>query len=420
VPGKLSEYGKYFRAVFLIVPVLLAFLFFGSMLKYRFDRFHGNYSGFIHLREEGIQRNPLLTEDQELSQNLRTFRGGGHDTKFYYTVAFDPFLTRFAKTPEVYSTLVDSPRVRFSRIGYPLLIKLFSGDRAQYFPRTMVWLVLLSNCLAVFALAKIMALHEIHPLWSLTYLLIPGLTVSCVRVLPESISAALLLVGLYAYFRDKLILSAVFLSTAILVRETSAIAVVMIFVWEMFDRRWSRSFILLCSLIPYLGWKLFLTYRLFPVFQWSTLTYSQPVLGFPLNGILAVLQQIQAGQYPPGDRQSAVFYMAMLLLLLIASVYFLFKRRDVVSLTFFVYMFLAISLNYEKVWKGLGNVERTTFEGFLFFIIASLNSTPKSHKHKWRIGFALAVFSSVLLIYDLVFLTADKPFQAGLLLKGFF
>ena len=382
------------------------------MLRNTLQSFNGNYSGFIHLQGFGIRRNPFLKNNPDLNSDLLIFAKGGHDTKFYYAVAFDPFLSVFKNSPRIYSRLVDSPRLRFARIGYPLLINLFSAGKPQYFPQAMVWLILLSNCIAVYFLARILMVLSVNPIWALFYILTPGFTVSCIRVLPESISAAFLLGALYFYFKDRIAVCVVLLSAAILVRESNVIAVMITGIWEIVSRRKERGLFIFSSVLPYVGWKLFLTYRLFHLFGWSTLFYSPGVLDVPLKSIFNVFWNVQAGQYPTEERASAVFYATLLLSVFVFSLITLIRRRDLTTALCFTYSLVAVSLDYQKVWIGLANVERTTFEALLLFV-------PLCLKTKDRAAIFAAALGLLLLTYDLFYLTANDSFRAGIVLSGF-
>ena len=402
----------------ILLTVLLAFFFFGSMLLSTLKSFNGNYSGFIHLQPHGIQRNAFLKANPNLSRNLLVFHRGGHDTKFYYSVAFDPFLSTFSKKLIVYERMLDSPPLRFSRIGYPLLIHFFSAGNPERFPKTMMWLVLLSHCFSIFFLAKILTHYDQSAFWALLYLIIPGLTVSSVRVLPESISAAFLLAGVFFYLKQRFVVCALFLSFAILIRESNMIVVLIASAWEAVLKNKSGALLLMGSLLPFICWRLFLTYRLFPFFGWSTLFHSAQVLSFPFHGIGVLFHQIAIHQYPAKHASPAMFLAILLCLMFFVSVYLLVRRRDAITILFFCYSLLAVSLDYDKTWTGFRNAERVTFESFIFFIIAC---GPFKGSLRFPIlRAALLFFFTMTLLYDLFFLSLKGSFHAGLILAGFF
>ena len=56
---------------------------------------------------------------------------------------------------------------RFSRVGFSLLTKLFSGDRWALYPATMTWLILISLLACGFVFALIACDAGAHPAWGL-------------------------------------------------------------------------------------------------------------------------------------------------------------------------------------------------------------------------------------------------------------
>lgn len=390
------------------------FLFFVFQMLYSLKEFEGNYSGFLVLSPKFVYKNPLLLDREEITDDLMIAPGeGGYDAQFFYVMSFDPFLRTFAHRPRLYRKVVDAPPYRFGRIGYSVMAKVFSFDRPEFYPQTMIFLILISHFIAALFLARIAHFYNVSALWGLLYLLVPAFTVSLRVGLPESIASAFLVAGTYYFIREKLLPAVVLFAFAILVRETSAVLVACAIAGELLKRRIKIAGLLSLSLAPYLLWRIYLGWRLFPTFKWKAFFFDPEGTNLPFAGIRMLYETLYRGEYVPEAATAATVFGAFLIFLFGFSIFLLWKRRDFITFAFFVYSLLAVSLDYKNVFVPILNAERVTYEAFVLLLVAFL--TFRRHFIVRAISLAFFV---ILLYYDWTIFNYSHFFRAGLLWGG--
>lgn len=397
------------REIQSLIVLVIVFVFYLSSVTYQLQQFQGNYSGFLTISKKRAIKTSLL--DDNLRKQLLLYEGGGGDGQYFYMMAFDPFLTRFQDQLAKYRDGVDLPPYRYRRIGFSLLTKLFSFDRPEAYPQTMILLILFSQLLAVFFLIRIALLYQQHPFWSLLYFLVPGFCISQRFGLPEPMAAAFLLGGLLFYLKQKLPLAAVFFAASLLTRETGILLVVAIATFELLKRHWKTVITICASAVPYFLWRLFLTWRLFGTWGWSGFYLEPGNVGAPFAGLVQLYSAIATGIYPPDLVLPGVLLPLLLLLVLVISLYCFSQKRDFLSLSILGYSFLALCLTFRKVWLNASNVERLSFEIFLLFVVLFLSLEEK----KSFLRYAFLCFFICLFLYDLFFFSVRDFFRAGLM-----
>lgn len=300
----------------------------------------------------------------------------GYDGQFYYYMTYDPFLSRFKDKPWKYKLMIDAPPYRYSRIGFSLLTKLSSLDRPRLYPRTMIWLILFSHFFGAFFLVKIIQFYKQSPFWAFLYILIPGFQLSLNRALPESIAAVCLLGGLYFYLKEKPLATASFFALSFLTRETGVLLALGIIFFELFRKKNLRNALLIVlSFIPLIFWRFFITLRLFGDYRWETLFSSTNDFHFPFSGFVKLGKEILAHKYLEDLILAATVYPIVLTCIFLFSLYFLWRKKDFLSLSLFAFSLVSVLLRYEKVWLHVGNGIRVTYEAVLFLIIVFISQS---------------------------------------------
>ena len=354
-------------AIALVVAAFFTVLMFNRLN----DRYGGNYSGFLQLDRTRIQESPLLVGRDDIKRTL-SLTEGGYDGMYMYFMAYDPFLLAFKDAPDRYGQVVDQPPYRYTRIGFSVLTKLFSLNHPEWFPRTMMWLIIVSHFAAALALGGILRHGGGHPAWALLYVFVPGLTQSLFTGLPESIAAAGLLAAVWLMLKSRMALAALCLAATLLVRETSAIFVAVMVLWLWGVRReWRTGFVIGLSVAPLIAWRMYVTWRLFPVSGWDGFFFSPGNVGMPFRGIVDLWATIARGEYyswHPPLAAAGKLYPLVLIAALIASLVLLWKRRDGVGAAAVAYSLLALSLDYQHVWLHVGSAERVSFDVFVLLL----------------------------------------------------
>lgn len=400
------------KALINALIIWIIFLFFYSFLLSTLESFGGNYSGLLRLRERRVNRIPFLTE--EIRQTLILKDEGGYDGQWYYYISFDPFLSRYPA--EVYNDIVDAPPYRYTRIGFPLLTNLFSGVDPFRFPQIMVLLILFFNVAGAIFFLKIIQHLQRSPFWAFLYVLIPC-TTACLNLgVPEAISMALVLGGIYFYLKDRLPFAILFFTCSILVRETSMLFVLIVAAMELFQKKRLKAAIVIAagSIFPLVVWKLFLTWRLFDVYGWETLHYSPGDFTYLFGGIY----DVYFNNWDKTSRiQGLIVFPVFVVLNLLFGLVFVAKKREIFSVSLMAYSLLHLSLNYTKIWGHIRDLERTMSDGFLFLMLAFF-ALPADSRPILRYSI-LAVFAA-LLIYKTHFSPLAPHFMAGLDLSNVF
>jgi hypothetical protein len=399
------------RALFQTGLVALAvFTFFLLQMMYSLREFKGNYSGFLVLSPKFVLNNPLFNEKENLKRQLIIRKGTGYDAQFMYVMAFDPLLSAFSEKPRIYRKVVDYPPYRYGRIGFSLLAKAFSLNQPEYFPKTMILLLLLSHCVGAFFLARIAAFYGRSPYWALLYLTIPAFTVALRLGLPESLAAALMIAALFFYLREKIFVSCCCLALAILVRETTGLLAICIIVYEVFQRRFKQAGMFGLPLIIYFGWRAFVGWRLFRTYQWEAIFYDSGGVSLPFSGLIALYNALSKEEYVPEFATAAAIFPLFLIALFLFSLVLIWKRRDALSFALLGYSLIAVSLDYRMVLTPILNAERVTYEAFVLFLIAGLAT-----KTGRILQIAFVTFFFLLFLYDWSTLTYSSIFRAGFL-----
>jgi hypothetical protein len=154
-----------------------------------------------------------------LPAGVTVFPYGGYDGQFYYRMALAP--ASLQRT--MFGISIDSA-YRFVRIGYPALAWLLSAGQHAAVP----YVLAVINVLALGAIAALGGIFAQeagrHALWGLLLAGYFGFATSLTRDLTEPLAAALLLAGLLAYRRQRLLAAAGLFAVAALTRETALVA----------------------------------------------------------------------------------------------------------------------------------------------------------------------------------------------------
>jgi hypothetical protein len=364
--------------------------FYLSVVQVLLASHQGNYSGFLQVGETFAGRVPFLTDRPDLRSQLRINSEGGYDGQFAYAMAFDPALLAFKDDPVRYRDVVDAPPYRYGRIGFSLLTKLFSGDRPERYPQTMVWLIVGASFIGALLLAAIARDNGYSAGWALLYVLVPGFLESLRTALPEAIAAVGLIGGYWLLRRKRPGWAAALFAASLLVRETGIIFVIALVLWEALRTRDRRTAaVLAASALPMIVWRGYVGWRLFPDFHWQAFFFNPRTTGIPFKGLVDLWTQVRDGRYYDGAADMAAagtFYPLLLVVAFAVAAYLLWARRDGLAVAIVAYACLAVSLNFEAVWLHVGNGERTTYEAILLLIVAFVTTERRAHVARGILG----------------------------------
>ncbi|MGB7050688.1 MAG: hypothetical protein WBG41_03885 [Acidimicrobiales bacterium] len=189
---------------------------------------HGNVSIFIVAGSDHASA-------ARLPPGIAVRRGSGYDGQFYYRMALDP--ANMARS--AFGIRVDTIS-RFERIGYPAIAWLLALGRHSLVPDTLVATNVLALGVLGYGGGLLARESGRHAMWGAVFAGFWGYLWSAGRDLTEITAAAFLLLGLYAYRRQRWVPAGVFLLAASLSKETAAYVVVIIAatrLWEWVSGR---------------------------------------------------------------------------------------------------------------------------------------------------------------------------------------
>ena len=171
--------------------------------------------------------------------------------------------------------------------------------------------------------------------------------------------------------------------------------------------------ILAGSFLPFLAWKIFLTWRLFPLYGLKTLVFSPGDFTLPFAGFVDLFNTIHRGDYPQTLILPGIFYPLLLTLIFIFALYFLIKKSDCLAIGLFCFSLLSLILSYKKIWCHVDNGVRTTYEVFLLLIVVFISRWDDERSGLKYLFFGMGV---LILLYDSFFSLLASSFKAGFLI----
>ena len=143
----------------------------------------------------------------------------GYDGVAFYRFAVDPW----TRTRSAYGITLDAPSYRQQRILYPLIVHWLSFGNPEWIPALLV----IVNYVAIVILAAFSALLAQrlggHALWGVLIVFYPGFLITISRDLCEIVACMFAAGAILFVHTRKPVLAALFLSLAILTRETAVI-----------------------------------------------------------------------------------------------------------------------------------------------------------------------------------------------------
>jgi hypothetical protein len=316
-----------------------------------------------------------------------------------YFATFDPFLRAYRDHPATYRQFIDAPPYRFGRIGFSLLTKLFSGDRWQLYPATMMWLIMGALFLCGLALALLAIQVGATPWWGALALAVPGFWQSLQSALPEPIAAALLLVGYLCLVRSKWWWAGALFAVSLLVRETGAILVVCLTAaMAMSGQRREAIRVAAIALVPLLAWRLYVGSVLFGDWGVQAFLFNPAGLGVPFAGVLELWAVIHRGQYypdVPALARAGVWYPVVVAAGFASATMLAVRLRNALGMAALLYAGMAITLQYASVWVHVGNAQRVTYEMFVALALLTVGIgrySPMLRASLWTFWSAAVVY----------------------------
>lgn len=180
-------------------PVLVTFLIVAAFLAFVLARNDWNILSLARIGTRFSEADPAGTE--------------GYDGQFAYYMALD-------LRPDHAAGLLDIPAYRYQRIVYPLLVRVLSMGKDTLIPWMMVLVNLAAQIAGTYAICRYLRMVKIPVRYALIYGLWVGLTVGVTADLFEPLAFMFVAFGWLALSRGRSWSSYLFLTIALLCKET--------------------------------------------------------------------------------------------------------------------------------------------------------------------------------------------------------
>ena len=287
--------------------------------------------------------------------------GDGHDGKYYFMQAMDPFYLE----PDSHAYLLDRPSYRAQRMVYPTL----AGGFGLLPPMATAWSLWIVNIIAIgvggWLTAKLALELGLSAWFGLAFVLNPGIVVSTLIDTAEVLALLFMVAGALYVLRERTWPAVTFLTLAALTRETMILASVgaIAFLWhEKRSVPWAYS-------VPFLAsgvWWAYLHMRLAGI---DVGLQDTAAIGAPFKGFFEAVQLWLA---EPGSEPD----MAMGALLLVISIFVAWrvvKHRSLLLMMTAGFTFVAV-LMVQEVWRFYFDASRALVPLVTVYVLATAAS----------------------------------------------
>jgi len=279
----------------------------------------------------------------------------GHDGKFFFVQANDPFLME----PESNARLLERPLYRSQRMFYPLV----AGLGGLLAPDVIVWTLLVVNILAIgvgtWAIALIARTMGVSPWWGLSFVLNPGFISELIIDGAGIVAAAAAFAAVGCLLRHRLGFAILLLTVAALTREAMLLAALGSGLWLWRNGKESRNATMIVA-IPTAAvglWALYLRLRL----GWDSGVSEVEEIGWPFVGFF---QAVETWMSDPLDLAIGVVLLTMLLV----YAWRVLIYRELVGWAFLGFVGLGV-LFTEQVWENYFDITRAIAPVITAFVL---------------------------------------------------
>jgi hypothetical protein len=171
--------------------------------------------------------------EQQLGRDVITRRAQGHDGKFFFVQANDPWVTN----PEENASILDRPVYRSQRMLYPVL----AGGLGLFSANAVIWALVGVNiaflALGSWAVARIAVIHGVTPWAGLAFVVNLGLLSELFIDGAGIVAFGLACLGAWALEEDRTLIASMLLAASALTREVMLVFVGFIALFWLIRKR---------------------------------------------------------------------------------------------------------------------------------------------------------------------------------------
>ena len=129
------------------------------------------------------------------------------------------------------------------------------------------------------------------------------------------------------------------------------------------------------AVLPFAVWRLYVGVEQCPLYGLAAFFPNPHDFGIPFGGIAAMWRAIARGEYypeSPAVARAAIWYPLVLTGGWVLAIALSMRKASAVSVAAVAYGLIAVSLNMDSIWGGVGGGLRDTFELFVMLAAASV------------------------------------------------
>ena len=335
---------------YIISPIVITLIIYGYILL-TVLKLGYSFSSFIYAGDQFVEKNVPI----DILINKP-----GYDGQFYYALATEPF----TNTNPVNGVTLDKPHYRQQRIIYPLLVHFLSFGKTENIPITMIVVNLVSICVLA-GFGSIYAIQIGKSYWfGLAFSLFPGFLYTFTRDLTEILAITFLLAAIVALQRKQGV-AVIFLSLAILTKETTLLFAISILISAIIQNKKNWKFFLFPPGV-YLIWQIIL------LMWWGR---DQGIwlnnLSLPFMSFIRFAGNI----FNKNDIVEQIFISLIIFQAITVLIFiFRFKKPLFITIAWMLYTLLIFSLSND-VWVERVAYLRAMSEWYVLSIIILLHSS---------------------------------------------
>lgn len=369
----------------LLLLTALAYAFFIGYRFHQHPEFHNNPSGFVdaadHFSHPGLTPPNLIIARHT----------DGYDGQFYYRIALNPF----TRQQTAYGIMIDTPAYRQQRILYPLLAWALSLGQWQWIPGVLILINWLGLCAIGWLAGTYTQALGRHALWGALWAFYPGFLITLGMDLTEILEVCFLLAALLALQRHRPGTLTLFLTLAMLTKETVLLVIVAVLIAWVVSMRPKKVLVNFSGnsevpALPFWCWAIpmgiYLVWQALLYASWGQSTFAgQSNLGLPFTGIAGYLQQTiaLAGMGTRAGRQQFVFLYEVFALATVGLLTLMALRISTAPLVVKVAWLLTVGMLLvltQSVWVGDIAYLRACVDMYVLGIAILLGTSWKANR----------------------------------------
>jgi hypothetical protein len=346
--SKSRDVGRLLPLLVALVGVLFSAYMVGSLLASS----DWNPTLLIKFGEEGSQKE----YGQRYFDDLLLAVDQGHDGKYFYIQASDPFYLH----PESHATFLDRPTYRAQRMLYPTV----AGGFGLFAPSITAWSMIVVNLIVLgfgtFLTARLAQVLGLSAFYGLAFALNPGVFISVFIDSADVFAMAFAVTALFFTLKNQFWVASIAMTFAVLSRETMILVAIAIIAYTWQRKRTFHISFLLPFAVGALWW----------VFVHLRIGYldgsiqDTAAVGVPFKGFVEAMSFWLSNPGNAADLVSGVALMLIALLVIWRGIF----RRELLDLAALGFGLIAIVLVWE-VWAAYFDSLRALAPLVTFYVL---------------------------------------------------